>query len=180
MRKSAWALMGAMLFSAPWLTGLPAPNAAALEGKLQPLAAFLGHWKSQGEFFKTPYTPAGKVSGDTRCNWSAFKDAMVCDQHVQLPSGPVSQLTVYTLNPKTGDFEYYTLNMNGGPAQSGRLTIKGDTWTYMGDKPVSKGETDFRTVNVFTSANEVTYKARFSSDGTHWTEMLRGVERRAP
>jgi hypothetical protein len=180
MRKPVWVWMAVALFCVPGLAGQSGPDKTASQDKLQPLAAFLGHWKSQGEFLKTPYMPAGKVSGDTRCAWSAFRDAMVCDQKIQLPSGLVNQLTIYTFNPKTVDFEYYTVNFDGGPAQSGRLTIKGNTWTYSGDKPPAAGETDFRTVNVFTSAHEVKYEARFSKDGAHWTEMLRGVERRAP
>lgn len=140
-----------------------------------PLNSFAGEWESQGEMHTTPYTHAGVLHGRTTCHWMAEQTYLACEQIYQQHGELHHQLTVYTDDPKTGAFDFYTFAEPGTLPYSGRVSLDGNVWTY-GDRNPQPGKyPQFRTTNIFTSTGRYTFRAEFTDDGSHWTVMSEGV-----
>lgn len=140
------------------------------------LGAYLGVWEGKGVSKDTPYSKAGNSSAQTNCNWSPNRGFLVCDQIVHTPAGTTqNDLSIYTYNEKDHTYAFFGLSRNDSHARTPKLTIDGKRWTYSGQFDDGAKHIQFRTVNDFTSAATVTYRAEYSEDGTHWTTMSEGT-----
>lgn len=140
------------------------------------LAAFLGKWQGEGEFFDTPYSKAAKVASSIDCYWSPQGDFLVCEQHITDPAGAHTQLSIYSYNAKDDN---YTITSMAGPGKqpwNGTVIINGNIWTYPGGYEDDGKKIEIRTINDFSVPGVESFKTEFSDDGgAHWTLTLQGT-----
>lgn len=186
MRQRPWigvlclGVVGALAATSLWGgTGRrTAQSKSTIRQPASALNAFAGSWESRGRIHESPYTHAGTVSGKTTCQWMAEKTYLACEQTSHQPDGVHHQLTVYTADPKTGQFDFYTFGAPGVAPYAGQLSLDGKLWTY-GARNAPPGKFPrFRTTNTFISGDRYTFRAEYTSDGTHWTVMSEGVSLR--
>lgn len=154
----------------------PTP-AAAPSGGSQPedptkkLGAFVGKWETEGAFTNGP-----KTSTSLECRWSPQGSYLVCDQLVRM-GGEHRQFTVYSYDPKSGNYSYVTLADPGAKPTTGGIKITGNLWTYDDSSFTANGKTTMiRTTNEFTDAKTEVFKVASSEDnGANWKIALQGV-----
>lgn len=143
------------------------------------LGAFVGKWQSQGAFFDTPYSKAGKVTSSIDCGWSANGDFLICEQMITDSGGKHTQLSIYSYNSKEGN---YTISSMAGPGKqpwNGTVIIEGNIWTYPGGFEANGKKVKVRTINDFSVAGTETFKTEMSEDdGAHWIITLQGTARK--
>ncbi len=143
------------------------------------LGAFLGMWEGKGTSKDSAYSKAGTNSAQTNCNWSPNHGFLVCDQIVHLPEGTTqNDLSIYTYNETDRSYAFFGLSRNNSRVRTPKLTIEDKRWTYSGEFEDNGKKIRFRTVNDFTSATTVTYRAEYSEDGTKWSLMSEGTNTR--
>jgi len=142
----------------------------------KPLSAFLGHWESSANFYKTSMSEAKNISAKTDCTWSPQQRYLVCEQTVNDGDKPTVQLSMFA--PLEGEtFRFYRLAGTGDP-HSGKVNISGSIWTWDDTFDNGKGgKTEIRTTNTFHGDEEI-FKTEFSENGGPWTTMLEGKAHR--
>jgi len=99
----------------------------------------------------------------------------VCDQKVD---GLSQVLIVYTYDEKDDTYTTYPIPAHGSLPRTGKLTIKGNVWTFSWEDEKAGKTMHYRTTNTFTSPRTIEYRLEFSDDNEHWTAMAKGVERK--
>jgi len=166
----------AVILAAGILVPLDAQAAKEASG-LNALGAYLGVWHGQGVAKGTPYSKAANDSAETTCNWSPNHGFLLCDQIVHTPEGTTqNDLSIYTYNEKAHAYAFFGLSRDDSHVRAPKLTINGKRWIYLGQFDDGGKHIQFRTVNDFTSATAVTYRAEYSEDGSHWKYHERGNE----
>ncbi len=140
------------------------------------LGVFVGKWHSEGSFFDTPYSKAGKVTSNVDCGWSPQSNFLICEQHITDSSGQHTQLSIFSYNSKDGN---YTISSMAGPGKqpwNGTVIIHGDIWTYPGGYEANGKKVEIRTTNDFSVPGTESFKTEFSADGgAHWIVTLQGA-----
>ena len=140
------------------------------------LDVFLGKWQSEGAFFDTPFSQAGKVSSNIECRRSPQANFLLCEQQISKSDGKSIQLSIYSHNAKDGN---YTISSMAGPGTqpfNGTVIISGKIWTYPGGFEKDGKKIQIRTTNDFSVPGTEVFKTEFSEDGgAHWTVMLQGT-----
>lgn len=154
---------------------LSAASCAAGANSIDTISAYAGTWKIDTEHFATPYSKVGKESTTVRNDCWKSAGFYACDQFV---NGESKALIVFTYSAKDDLFHSYPIPVDGGPAGSGKLLIKGNVWTYPWED-TSEGKTVyFQVVNVFVAPDRIEYRQEFSTDKTHWTVTAKGMEQK--
>lgn len=142
----------------------------------QKLGAFVGKWQSEGTFFDTPYSKAGKVTSVIDCSWSPQHNFLVCEQLIADSGGKHTQLSIYSYNSKEGN---YTISSMAGPGTepwNGTVIINGHIWSYPGGYEANGKKITIRTTNDFSVPGVETFQVQFSDDdGAHWVTTLKGT-----
>ncbi len=140
------------------------------------LGVFVGKWQSEGAFFDTPYSKAGKVSSQIDCDWSPQSNFLICEQLITDSDGKHNQLSIFSYNSKDGN---YTISSMAGPGKqpwNGTVLINGNIWTYPGDFEANGKKVQIRTTNDFSVSGTESFKTEFSDDGgAHWIVTLQGT-----
>jgi hypothetical protein len=146
------------------------------EAATKKLGVFVGKWHSEGMFFETPYSHAGKVTSEIDCAWSPQSTFLICEQRISDSSGKHLQLSIFSYNSKDGD---YTISSMAGPGKTpwnGKFTINGSLWTYPGGYEADGKKVEIRTTNDFSVPGAQSFKTEFSDDGgAHWIVTLQGT-----
>ncbi len=140
-----------------------------------------GKWVGDGQFVDSDYSKASKVSGVTACDWSPDHVFVVCDQDVNFGGIPMRDLAIYTADPKSGHFFYYSVTPAGDKPNSGSIEISndGEHWVYPGSYEKDGKTIQFRTVNQFHGKDQVEWWSESSADGGKtWTKTGGGKETR--
>jgi hypothetical protein len=146
--------------------------------ELGKLKAFLGHWKTEGEFKDTPYSKAHPSKSEMSCDWTPNHAFLLCDQTIHTPTGDKNDLSLYTYNEQSHVFRFFGVSQNDAEARTTKLTIEDNRWTYL-DEGHDKGKhVRFRTTNKFTSPTTMSWRSEYSEDGVHWTLMGEGTDTR--
>ena len=135
------------------------------------LGAFLGDWKLTSEPIAGG-SPA-RVTVDIHCGWSAMGDYLVCSQKLEAASHAPEILCIYRYDTERKVYVFTNFTPAGDPSEM-RLAIDGNTWNYTSQQEVEGNKQHIRTIDVFTSPNEVTYTSARSDNGTDWTTLGRG------
>lgn len=150
-----------------------------LQSPSEKLGVFVGKWQSEGTFFDTPYSKAGKVTSDIDCGWSPQRNFLVCEQLINDSTGKHTQLSIYSYNGKEGS---YTISSMAGPGAlpwNGTVMINGSLWTYPGGYEANGKKITIKTTNDFSVPGIETFKTQFSDDnGDHWVTTLQGTAHR--
>lgn len=157
------------------LLTLAAP-AALLAGPaegIEKIAAYEGTWKIEIEHLNTRFSKAGKETTNLRNVCWRSAGYYVCDQFV---NGESKTLIVFTYNSKDDTYNSYPIPAGGGEPASGKLTIKGNVWTFPWEDKIDGKVMYFQVVNVFTAPGVIEYRQEFSEDKAHWTVTARGHE----
>lgn len=152
-------------------------SVSAMSPASQKLEVWAGRWTITGQAKETPYSHASTFSSETTCGWSANRGYMLCDQLINLPTGAINQLSVYTYSETDKSYKFFGLDQNSDPRVI-PLTIEGNVWTY-GGKPFDDHGKQIliRTLNEFVSPALVNFRTEYSDDGgAHWTLMNEGKD----
>lgn len=149
-------------------------TASAATG-IDAISAYAGTWKIETEHFATPYSKQGKESATLRNDCWRSADFYACHQFV---NGESKALIVFTYDSKKDLYASYGIPADGGKANSGKLLIRGNVWTYPYDDEENGKITHFRVVNTFPNADEIEYRSEYSDDGATWKLMAKGHERK--
>jgi hypothetical protein len=140
------------------------------------LGVFVGKWHSEGAFFDTPFSKAGKVTSNIDCSWSPQGNFLICEQLITDSSGKHTQLSIFSYNSKDGN---YTISSMAGPGKqpwNGTVIINGNIWTYPGGYEGNGKKVEIRTINDFSVPGTESFKTEFSDDGgAHWIVTLQGA-----
>ena len=150
---------------------VPAARAAGVEV----IQAYTGTWKIQTEHFATRFSKAGTESSTLKNDCWSSAGYFACDQFV---NGESKDLIIFTRDPKEDIYHSYSVPADGGEAQSGKLLIKGNVWTFPWEDKQDGKTIYFHVVNVFTAPGAIEYRQEFSEDQVHWTVMAKGLERK--
>lgn len=142
----------------------------------QKLGAFVGRWQSEGTFFGTPYSKAGKVSSDIDCSWSPHQNFLICEQLISDSGGKHTQLSVYSYNSKEGNYTITSMAGPGAEPWNGTVIISGNIWTYPGGYEADGKKITIKTTNDFSVPGTEAFQVQFSDDGgAHWVTTLKGT-----
>src|SRR5215469_7130446 len=140
------------------------------------LGVFVGKWESEGTFFDTPFSKAGKVSSNIDCGWSPQQNFLICEQLITDSTGKHTQLSIFSYNSKDKN---YTISSMAGPGKqpwNGTLNIDGNIWTYPGGYEANGKKVTIRTINDFSVPGVESFRTEFSDDGgAHWVTTLKGT-----
>lgn len=139
------------------------------------IAAYAGVWKTHIDHLDTPYGKAGHE--DTSLKNDCWKSGVyfACRQIVD---GDPKILLVFTCKDEH-NCTSYQIPSDGGAAGAGKLRLEGATWTFPWEVTENGKTTQFRVVNVWSSATTIEFRQEFSTDGQHWTAMATGHEVKA-
>jgi hypothetical protein len=129
------------------------------------LEALLGSWTYEGDATKSPFSPAGKVSGSEI--FSSGPGGFVVEDRwdEKDPLGNVKGLQIWGYDPlkKLYTYNYFT---SVGEIGGGTVTMNGSTWTWNGSGVTYEGKNAWsRGTITFTGPNAFTQKAEASPDG---------------
>ena len=132
-----------------------------------PLRLYDGSWD-----VRLAGKPADKLTN--RC--ALIGRYYACEQTV---NGKVGALVVFL--PKEQPGEYWTNPLTTEARSNGRgdLSIQGNRWVYSSKNTEGEKTTFYRTVNVFTGADQIHFEVAESPDGKTWTVTMSGDETRA-
>jgi hypothetical protein len=159
---------GAQETRKPPVVGQQQPTAG-----IDPIMAYAGTWKVQGERFATAFSDAGKEESTLRNDCWKSGAYVACNQFV---NGESKVLLVFTYNDQQKMFTSYPIPQKGEPVSAGRLQIIGNVWTFPWQVSQGESTTYFHVVNVFTSSERIEYAQEFSTDNVHWIAMAKGTE----
>jgi hypothetical protein len=157
---------------------LPARAAPAdAPNPLSALTRFVGTWHSRGTFYATPFSRAGSVHGVTTCKWSDNRQYLICQQAFIARGQPDSDVAVYTWNPVTRSYMFYSI---GRTRETGlTISVGPRSVTYLNTFTRGSTKVTFRTLNLFDAPNAYRFETQYSLDGGRsWHTMLRGVTHR--
>ena len=139
------------------------------------LGVFVGKWESEGTFFETPFSKAGKVSSNIDCGWSPQNNFLICEQLITDSTGKHTQLSIFSYNSKDKNYSISSMAGPGKQPWNGTLNIDGDIWTYPGGYEANGKKITIRTINDFSVPGVESFKTEFSDDGgAHWVTTLKG------
>ena len=140
------------------------------------LGAFVGKWQSEGTMMETPFSHADKISSSIECRWSPQGNFLICEQLITDSAGGHTQLSIYSYNPKDGNYTISSMAGTGKQPWNGTVIISGNVWTYPGSFEAKGKKVQVRTTNDFSVPDTETFKSEFSDDGgAHWIVTLQGV-----
>ncbi len=140
---------------------------------LDRVSAYEGTWNLETQSFDTPFSKAGKESTMLRNECWRSAGFYACNQYL---NGESKALIVFTYSAKDDTYTTHPIPAGGGAPGSGKLLIKGNTWTFPWEVKKDGKTTYFRVVNVFTSSDAIDYRQEYSSDQEHWTATQTGHE----
>jgi hypothetical protein len=152
-----------------------ATAAPATSDPLEVISAYAGTWRGEIEHQDSEFSKASKASDliHNDC-WRANK-FYACAQTV---NGAPGALLVFTWDEKAKAYVIYPIPPDGGPAGRGKLVVDGDTWIFPWDQEKDGATIRFRVVNHFIGRDTIEYRQEYSRDGTNWTVIGRGLEKR--
>lgn len=140
------------------------------------LGIFLGKWKTEATFTGSD----NKVTSALECRWSPQGAYLVCEQLVRMMGGDHRQLTIYSYNPKDGNYSFATISDPGAKPSSGTIQINGYVWVYSSSFEANGKTTQIRTTNEFTTPSTEVFKTESSDDGgATWKIILQGTARKS-
>lgn len=156
-----------------WLGLCASAHAAESPAGIQKMLAYQGAWKIETEHFATRFSKAAKESSTLRNDCWRSAGYFVCDQFV---NGESKDLIVFTYDARDDTYNSYSVPAAGGGGGSGKLTIKGNVWTFPWEDKQDGKTVYFRVVNTFTAPGTIEYRQEFSEDNVHWTVTAKGFE----
>ena len=134
---------------------------------------FLGTWTYEGEAKKSPFGPAGKVTGTEV--FETLGGLFLQDRWDEKnPLGAVKgiQMWGYDSAKKTYTYNYFSTL---GEMGSGTMTVSGNTWSWTGSGITYEGKTAYgRGSLTFASPTSYTVKGEASADGKTWALGFEG------
>jgi hypothetical protein len=165
--KCAFVFLSLAVASWPRTSTAQVASAAHARPQLESLSAIVGVWQSD--------TVKGS-SAVSNCAWTRGHAAVVCDQTVRTPNGPIRALSLFTFDAAGGTFVFYGLAHPGEQMHPLPLSINGKIWTYGGDSPGADGRWS-RTINDFSAAGSYEWRQETSANGKQWTVAAKGRAR---
>lgn len=154
-------------------------SSADLQPAAEKLGVFVGKWQSEGTFFDTPYSKAGRVMSDIDCSWSPQHNFLICEQLIRDSNGKHTQLSVYSYNSKDGNYTISSMAGPGAQPWNGTVIIHGSVWTYPGGYEANGKKITIKTTNDFSAPGIETFTTQLSDDGgAHWVTTLQGTAHR--
>jgi hypothetical protein len=150
---------------------------APVSPEVAKLGAFLGDWKLTSE----PIAGGSpeRVRVDIHCGWSAMGEYLVCSQKPEGAPHAPEILCIYRYDTERKGYVFTNFTPTGDPAEM-LLAIDSNTWNYTTEQEVNGKKQHVRTIDVFTSPNEVMYTYARSDNGTDWTTLGRGKIMKQP
>src|SRR5215469_5949078 len=84
--------------------GLAQSTTSDEQAATKKLGVFVGKWESEGRFFDTPFSKAGKVSSNIDCGWSPQGNFLICEQLITDSTGKHTQLSIFSYNDKDKNY----------------------------------------------------------------------------
>ena|SRR5437867_1099938 len=173
MNRGSVAVVVCLLISSVVIAQAPAP--APKPGPEQKkFEAFVGTWTYEGEAKKSPFGPAGKISGTDIYEMLPGSFFIQHRWDEKNPLGNAKGLEVWGYDPvkKTYTYNYFS---SLGEMGSGRFTINGNTWEFTGSGVTYEGKTAFgRGTLTFNSPMSLTIKGEASADGKTFAPAFEG------
>lgn len=173
-------ILGALLFAVPAF----AADFPPLAPELKALDVQAGHWIYHGTTApRKEHGKAGTFTWDERCGWSANRLFLMCSFDNDLSGHKAQSLVIDTWN--TGDKSYWHYEMfavggSGAKPFASRMSIRGNTWTEIGEEDAHGKKRYERISYVYTSPTEVTVKVEVSPDQKQWKTVLAGTGAKQP
>jgi len=172
-----------ILLIAAALAAVPASAAdfPPLAPQLEALDVQSGHWVYHGTtaFGGKP----GTFTWDEHCSWSSDKLFLNCSFDNDWSGDKVQSEVVDTWNAKDRaywHYEFFAVGDSGDKPFASKMTIRGDTWTELGEDD-DKGKKNYDRISyVYTSPTQVKVKIEVSPDQKTWKTVLDGSGARQP
>ena len=131
------------------------------------LEVFVGKWNVDGQAQASPYGPAGKLTSvDT---WTWMPGGFFMTHHWDSKQGGVEikgmEILGYDSRSKVYTSRFYDNLGNSGPWKG---TVQGNAWTWTGDTEVAGKPLKERCTTVVATADAMTSKCEYSTDGGKW------------
>ena len=172
-----------ILLIAAALAAVPASAAdfPPLAPQLKALDVQSGHWVYHGTtaFGGKP----GTFTWDEHCSWSSDKLFLNCSFDNDWSGDKVQSEVVDTWNAKDRaywHYEFFAVGDSGDKPFASKMTIRGNTWTELGEDD-DKGKKNYDRISyVYTSATQVKVKIETSPDQKQWKTVLDGAGAKEP
>ncbi len=139
------------------------------------LAYFEGKWTSEGEMKESPFGPAGKTSGSDVCEWFPGGFFLKCTGEGKTPMGEMKSLGLLGYDASDKVYTYYGID-SMGMGDSGRGTLKGDTWTYTSSSKMNGKIIKSRYVIKELSPTSYSFSWQVEDDKGGWKTVMEGKE----
>ncbi|MBV8244596.1 MAG: DUF1579 family protein [Candidatus Eremiobacteraeota bacterium] len=138
------------------------------------LGLYRGTWQSSATIVDTTFSKAGEADGTTACDWSGDRLFMICQQNINYKGTPVHDVTIFTYNPETKAYRFYSVAPNR--VTDADILVDRNSVTFPSTFKDDNGKTvTMRTVNTWTDSDHYAFRTEYSLDGgAHWTVMLSG------
>ena len=145
-----------------------APVAAPKPGpELKRLDAFVGKWNTEGQAQASPYGPAGKLTAVDTFEW--FTGGFFMSHHWDARQGAVQikgmEMIGYDSRAKVYTSRFFD---NAGNSGTFKATVQGNVWTWTGESEVAGKPLKERCTATVVSADVLTNKCEYSTDGAKW------------
>lgn len=155
----------------------PASAPATRTPEIARLEAFIGTWVFDGEAGASPYGPAGSVTGTDVYSWLPGGFFLEHAWDIRQAGTPIIGKEFISYDTRRGGYDSRFFENYGNTGQL-RGTVRGDTWTWLGESVI--GGTPLKDRGTLTIAGDslkVTFE--FSLDGgATWGLNFRGVAHR--
>jgi hypothetical protein len=102
--------------------------------EVQRLASMVGTWQDETELHQTPFSPAGKETGTSTCEWFTGNFQVVCRGESTGAAGKTAGMIVVGWHPGRKAYLAQVIESTGMISQlTGSVT--GNTWTFTSEGP---------------------------------------------
>jgi hypothetical protein len=141
--------------------------------EVKKLDFYVGSWQDEAEFQATPFSPAGKMTGTSKCEWFPGGFYVVCQMEDQGVKGATTTLLILAYDPVKKHYTAYSIDSRGHTGATIGSESNG-TWTWVGEESLGTDRVSFRIINAAVSPTEVSAQVETSSDGRNWKTVGQG------
>ena len=146
--------------------------------EVKKLGYFVGTWTSTGEVKQNPFMPAGKMTGNSKCEWFPGGFHVVCHDTGKGPMGSMHGLGIMDYNGEDKVYTYMGAD-NSGMSTTAKGNVDGNNWVYTSEDKMG-GKTFHGRYSMETSSpDSYTFKYETSEDGQNWMTIMEGKSTKA-
>lgn len=173
MNRAHALLFGIVFLASAALAQMETPKPAP---ELKKLDFLVGKWVSESEVKPGPMGPGGKVTADEHNEWMEGGYFLVLrPKFTGAFTG--SSIAFMGYDPDEKVYTYYEFSSNGEVTHS-TGTVNGDTWTWLSEFKMGPKMAKGRYTLKVLSPTAYTFKFEVSDDGTNWTSVLEGKDKK--